>query len=702
MPKSKACLRSKKQDAHNPVPYPCPKKGKSVNDTAISPVPEGRIKNVKLLAESKAVQGHKIQVTLDDKVLNIRKAISLLFLLTKAPAGLPAKDHETSPPYETERRRSPLLSFDLEVNLVEVFTFLASTTNDPYKVAALSLESQIEAGRTVYWLKIAANHGELESTKHGLERIFRIVRRDPAQERLKRLGSSLDDERSDRTTSKFDTVLHSVLVMHCNRLLCRLRSRHAQWKCNFKKAKMSRRPVVRTMFSMYDKQQRQRQALPVFHKDMNLLRSSFSSLESLSHFDVKGPPASVITNLEYVVKIVHRLWQQDEFRASVDGQPFALPLAKIARYISATMFLVDNEEVRSVLESLTVQIVKMSPVVTTRLEPGTNSLTKFAAELSMPEVPTQLLSRQLHTDQTGPSSISDENFLELVNSKCAVHAEIQLLFDYELHGYRGNSRIINSTKRPCFSCALFVAIHGRFHMPTSHGRLYEKWTFPDGLRQLTGSTLEHMNTVMSQYLDALSACIVQALLHQPCRKMTSMESFFRHSSIWTGTSRAVVLQDLDGHRPKSATTMRPNEVRSEVGKFTHFRSSTTALVYSFVNLIRLCRGECTVFQLGVHSTPETTVKTKTMSLLFAQEDDIECRKVKHDMAHHLFVKVHSLDVYGSTARSLQHALRQVVAIDGLSPGEEIVVQQADPGSDGFLVVHKDECLYVQVQKGFQT
>jgi len=702
MPKSKACLRSKKQDAHNPVPYPCPKKGKSVNNTATRPVPEGRVKNVKLLAENKAVQGHKIQVTLDDKVLNIRKTISLLFLLTKAPAGLPAKGHETIPPYETERRPNPPLSFDLEMNLVEVFTFLASTTNDPYKVAALSLESQIEAGRTVYWLKIAANHGELESTKHGLERIFGIVRRDLAQERIKKLGSPLNDEHSGPTTSKFDTVLHSVLVMHCNRLLCRLRSRHAQWKCNFKKAKMSRPPIVQMMFSMYDKQQHQCRALPVFHKDMNLLRSSFSSLESLSHFDVKWPPASVIANLEHVVKIVHRLWQQNEFRASVGGQPFALPLAKIARYISATMFLVDNEEVRSVLKSLTVQIVKMSPIITTRLEPGINSLAKFASELSMPEVPTQRLSRQLHSDQTGPASISDENFLELVNSKCAVHAEIQLLFDYELHGHHGNSRIISSTKRPCFLCALFVAIHGRFHMPTSHGRLYEKWTFPHGLRQLTGSTLENMNTVMSRYLDALSACIVQALLQQPCRRMPSMESFFRHSSIWAGTCRALVLQNLDGHRPRSATTMRPNELRSEVGKFTHLRSSTTALVCSFANFIRLCRGEGTVFQLGVHSTPETTVKTKTMSLLFAQEEGIEDRKVKHDMGHRLFVKVHSLDVYESTARSLQHALRQVVTIDGLSPGEEIVVQQADPDVDGFLVVHKDECLYVQVQKGFQT
>lgn len=98
--------------------------------------------------------------------------------------------------------------------------------------------------------------------------------------------------------------------------------------------------------------------------------------------------------------------------------------------------------------------------------------------------------------------------------------------------------------------------------------------------------------------------------------------------------------------------------------------------------------------------PKTTLRTKTMSLLFAQEDVSKVRILKHDTSHHFLVKVHLLDMYQSSATSLQQALRQVVKVDGLRPGEEIVVQQESSGSDGFHVVHRDGCLYVQIHRGF--
>lgn len=62
-----------------------------------------------------------------------------------------------------------------------------------------------------------------------------------------------------------------------------------------------------------------------------------------------------------------------------------------------------------------------------------------------------------------------------------VHAEIQLLFFYELHPDRPRPRTICSSKSACYLCNLFFQLHGGFSVPRTHGKLYEKWILPDWL-----------------------------------------------------------------------------------------------------------------------------------------------------------------------------------------------------------------------------
>lgn len=62
-----------------------------------------------------------------------------------------------------------------------------------------------------------------------------------------------------------------------------------------------------------------------------------------------------------------------------------------------------------------------------------------------------------------------------------IHAEIQLLFFYELNPHLPRPRIICSSKSACYLCNLFFGIHGIFHIRRSHGRLYDKWILPDWL-----------------------------------------------------------------------------------------------------------------------------------------------------------------------------------------------------------------------------
>ena len=62
-----------------------------------------------------------------------------------------------------------------------------------------------------------------------------------------------------------------------------------------------------------------------------------------------------------------------------------------------------------------------------------------------------------------------------------VHAEIQLLFFYELYPNRPRPRFICSSKSACYLCNLFFHLHNGFSIPHTHGKLYEKWLLPDWL-----------------------------------------------------------------------------------------------------------------------------------------------------------------------------------------------------------------------------
>ena len=59
-----------------------------------------------------------------------------------------------------------------------------------------------------------------------------------------------------------------------------------------------------------------------------------------------------------------------------------------------------------------------------------------------------------------------------------IHAEIQLLFYLEEHASKLTPRVISSSKDACFLCNAFILIHGKMHVPRSHGRLYPGWRFP--------------------------------------------------------------------------------------------------------------------------------------------------------------------------------------------------------------------------------
>ena len=90
-----------------------------------------------------------------------------------------------------------------------------------------------------------------------------------------------------------------------------------------------------------------------------------------------------------------------------------------------------------------------------------------------------------------------------------VHAEIQLLFFYEIHREALRPRVIASSKSACYLCNLFFDLHGDFHSPRTHGRLYDKWILPDWINVPIGSE-SRLATIITSFNAALKRQAVKA------------------------------------------------------------------------------------------------------------------------------------------------------------------------------------------------
>jgi len=98
-----------------------------------------------------------------------------------------------------------------------------------------------------------------------------------------------------------------------------------------------------------------------------------------------------------------------------------------------------------------------------------------------------------------------------------VHAEIQLLFFYELNSERRRPRTVCSSKSACYLCDLFFKLHGQYYVPRTHGRLYHKWTLPDWHILLPETRRRDFDVLLRNFSDILKVKVRVALDRGPVR-----------------------------------------------------------------------------------------------------------------------------------------------------------------------------------------
>ena len=110
-----------------------------------------------------------------------------------------------------------------------------------------------------------------------------------------------------------------------------------------------------------------------------------------------------------------------------------------------------------------------------------------------------------------------------------VHAEIQLLFFYELNSQRIRPRTICSSKSACYLCDLFFRLHGQYYVPRTHGRLYNRWTLPDWHILLPEIRRRDFDALLRNFNEILKAKVKAFLDRGPIRTNLSNESILANS-----------------------------------------------------------------------------------------------------------------------------------------------------------------------------
>lgn len=235
-------------------------------------------------------------------------------------------------------------------------------------------------------------------------------------------------------------------------------------KCQFKKRKASRPKPLVSLFALLE------QAGPAgsFSKSSkDCVRHLQESLKKFELLNAKDAQSS--KGLDILIEIVSECKTLCSIEALKKVVNFVPTVRKVAMYHRTTECLLRSAARFRIFRSVRISLVHITAQKYPRVAPDTRTIDFIGDVRSRPNF-ARLLSR-----------IGDiQNHITAQEyEKYPVHAEMQLLFHEELKPRDGLApRVICSNKKACYLCNLFFNLHGKFLIPTTHGRVYEKWALP--------------------------------------------------------------------------------------------------------------------------------------------------------------------------------------------------------------------------------
>lgn len=271
----------------------------------------------------------------------------------------------------------------------------------------------------------------------------------------------------------YSAILQQVVTINQNRILCRLRSKHAILRCQYKTQKMRRPSWLPRLCNSIGDVEGNTEGIHQLIPHRNRLMSLFNVLESLSSHE-----ARTATGKDLLVEIIHAcscLSYEAALRNAIPGSVDSCVLAmkKVSRYLQLSKRLARYAMRLSPLGSVQISVVKYDAAQSSILEVGSS------IDGTLGRIDKVLLENRIDARAKQISNMDFKGHIAQTNVlRYPVHAEMQLLFHYEERAIRRPPRVICSNKQACFLCNLFFCVHRKFIIPNTHGRLYEKWAFP--------------------------------------------------------------------------------------------------------------------------------------------------------------------------------------------------------------------------------
>jgi len=217
------------------------------------------------------------------------------------------------------------------------------------------------------------------------------------------------------------------------------------------------------------------------------MHEKFTKLECMGRNGVEEHAGLAL--LKILVKNAYELSLRDEFEFLISAIPgveeetrlrVQMTIQKLGRYYEVSLFLIAAAK-RPVFRRVKIELLPLQ-FPNSRQPPGEDHQASLvhALERILPHSSynEKVLIQSLEVRSGQKSQSVEDVFRNMLKDKHPVHAEIQLLYFYEMYQLPLRPRVITSSKSACFLCNLFIKMHGKFHTPRTHGVLYHHWSLP--------------------------------------------------------------------------------------------------------------------------------------------------------------------------------------------------------------------------------
>ncbi len=376
------------------------------------------------------------------------------------------------------------------------------------------------------------------------------------------------------------SMFEKIISLNKDRILSRLRSKHAKpsRKNKGRKAVMIRlAEAITAVCTTLPPPAIPNINLKHIQEETEKLNVMFSQIEAMSMDQARSPYSnSLLIDLlkgahVFSLRGPEILTGYSEKCGNMAAASLHTTIGKLGRYYSACSFLIRAALRLPIFKNITVEGEKVGSLSPDRLPPLGS-----APAVSLSETLQRVLTIKTQTETKkavenlevilGISFAAAEVIFlkQLATSQknCKVHAEIQLIFYYELHPERIPPRVICSSKSACFLCNLFNKLFGKYFIARTHGVLYDQWVLPDLGINYSGPPNLAMATIFQRLNAALEEKIQLALESSRMRRHHPNESVFIRPAVWTPSLQSQVTAG-EPQPPASASDLKNPQAQQD-------------------------------------------------------------------------------------------------------------------------------------------